>query len=90
MRMAITSEIACPPARLWQFLHEPAKQKLWMKGLLENEQTSPGPEAVGSTFRMKIKEGAKAADYTGEITALKEPEHLGVRFWAWRCRSITG
>jgi carbon monoxide dehydrogenase subunit G len=49
-----------------------------MKGLLENEQSEP--RGVGSTFRMRIQEGRKAADYDGEVTAYDPPRHLAVRF----------
>jgi carbon monoxide dehydrogenase subunit G len=78
MRIAKTVEIACAPEQLWPFLDEPEKQKLWMKGLLESEHN--GPRGVGSTFRMKIQEGRKAAEYQGEVTAYDPPRHLAVRF----------
>ena len=78
MRIAKTVEIACAPEQLWPFLDEPEKQKRWMKGLLANEQT--GPRGVGSTFRMTIQEGRKAAEYQGEVTAYDPPRHLAVRF----------
>jgi carbon monoxide dehydrogenase subunit G len=78
MRIARTVEIACAPEQLWPFLDEPEKQKLWMKGLLENEQA--GPRGVGATFRMTIREGRKAEEYRGEVTAYDPPRHLAVRF----------
>jgi carbon monoxide dehydrogenase subunit G len=77
MRIARTLEIACAPEQLWPFLDEPEKQKLWMKGLLENEQA--GPRGVGSTFRLTIREGRKAEEYQGEVTAYDPPRHLAVR-----------
>jgi carbon monoxide dehydrogenase subunit G len=78
MRIAKTVEIACAPEQLWPFLDEPPQQKRWMKGLLESEQS--GPRGVGATFRMKIQEGKKAAEYRGEVTAYDPPRHLAVRF----------
>jgi uncharacterized protein YndB with AHSA1/START domain len=81
MRMEYHAEFACTPEKLWPFLEEPEKQKLWMKGLLENRLTSDGPARPGSTFAMKIKEGGSVSDYAGEITALERPRHLGIRFW---------
>jgi carbon monoxide dehydrogenase subunit G len=74
-------EVACAPAHLWKFIYEPERQKLWMKGMLENRPTSEGPTRVGSTFHMRIKEGTKSADYDGEVTAYDPPKHLGIRFW---------
>ena len=81
MAITYTTEFECPPAHLWTFLHEPEKQKLWMKGLVENNSTSEGPTKVGSTFHMKIKEGGKVADYNGEVTGYDPPRHLGIRIW---------
>jgi carbon monoxide dehydrogenase subunit G len=81
MRIERVTEIACTPERLWPFLHEPEKQKLWMKGLLENTPTGEGSGGPGSTFRMKIKEGGRVAEYDGEVTAIDPPRHLAVRIW---------
>lgn len=81
MQIPYTCEIACTPERLWIFLYEPEQQKLWMRGLLENKATSDGPTKVGSTFHMCIKEGRKASDYDGEVTAYDPPRHLGICFW---------
>jgi len=80
MRTEYTTTIACPPERLWTFLEEPELQKQWMKGLLANEPTS-GHRTVGSTFRLKIQEGRRVAEYDGEVTARDQPRHLGIRFW---------
>src|SRR5262245_29571123 len=78
MRTCYTGEFGCTPQRLWRFLEEPELQKQWMKGLLDNQQTSEGPPGVGSTFRMKIKEGSRVADYDGKITAYDPPRQLAV------------
>ena len=78
MQIKVTERFACTPETLWAAISEPEKQKLWMKGLLSNEQTSPGPTAVGSTFRMVIKEGRKAAEYQGEMTAYDRPRRLEI------------
>jgi hypothetical protein len=81
MRIIHTTWFNCPAARLWPFLDEPERQKLWLKGLLSNELTSEGPVRPGSTFRMCIQEGRKVGTYDGEITAHEPPRHLGLRFW---------
>jgi carbon monoxide dehydrogenase subunit G len=81
MKITLTLEIQCFPDRLWPFLEEPEQQKRWMRGLQENTLTSPPPSRKGSTFTMKIKEGARVAEYQGEVTAHDRPRHLGVRIW---------
>jgi carbon monoxide dehydrogenase subunit G len=81
MRMQETVVFSCSPERLWSHIEEPEKQKQWMKGVLSNESTSPGREGVGSTFRMRIKEGRSVATYDGEVTAHDKPRRLEVRMW---------
>jgi carbon monoxide dehydrogenase subunit G len=81
MRVVCHKEINCTPEHLWSFLAEPDQQKRWMKGLLENARTGPGPDGVGSTFRLKIKEGRRVQEYDGETVAFDPPRHLAVRFW---------
>jgi hypothetical protein len=72
-------EVACIPTDLWPYLEQPLLQKQWMKGLLENTPTSQGPTRVGSTFRMKFKEGGKVSEYEGEITGYEKYRYLGIR-----------
>jgi carbon monoxide dehydrogenase subunit G len=79
MRMEITTEIACRPDALWPWIEEPERQMRWMKGLVSNELTSPPPSRKGSTFRMRIREGGRVGEYTGEVVRHERPKDLGVR-----------
>jgi len=81
MRTEYGIEVNCPPERLWPFLEDPEKQKLWMKGLLENVATSTQQTGVGATFKMKIKEGGKIAEYFGEVLKYERNKLLGIKLW---------
>jgi carbon monoxide dehydrogenase subunit G len=81
MRIDYSMELGCTPDQLWPYLEDPQRQKQWMKGLLENTATSEGPQRVGSTFRMRIKEGGKVAEYDGQITGYEKNRYLGIRMW---------
>jgi carbon monoxide dehydrogenase subunit G len=81
MQIKETTVFQCSPERLWSYLDEPDKQKLWMKGLLSNEPTGPKPKGVGSTFRMVIQEGRRSASYDGDVTVYERPRRLEVRVW---------
>ena len=81
MRIDYSMELSCTPDQVWPYLEDPELQKQWMKGLLENQSTSEGPTRVGSTFRMRIKEGSRTADYEGQVTAYEKQRHLGIRMW---------
>src|SRR6516165_10254294 len=78
MRTTWTGEFACKPEHLWKFLEEPELQKQWMKGLQDSRPTSEGARGLGSTFRMKIKEGSRVAEYDGKVTAYDPPKQLAV------------
>ncbi|MFO0880998.1 MAG: SRPBCC family protein [Gemmataceae bacterium] len=69
----------CSPETLWQHIEDPEKQKLWMKGLVSNETTTPGTREAGSRFRMVIREGRKDAVYDGEVLVRDRPHRLEVR-----------
>lgn len=78
MRIETIEYFRCPAEHLWTWIEEPEKQKQWMKGLLNNESTSPGGQKLGSTFRMTIQEGRKANSYDGEVTGHEWPRFLEV------------
>lgn len=44
-----TAEVAAPAEEVYAFLTEIANLPRWQSGVVEAEQTSPGPMAVGST-----------------------------------------
>ena len=81
MRVTHTAWFNCSPHHLWTFIEDPEKQKLWMKGLVDNQSTSPPPVRPGSTFHLRIKEGRYINDYDGEIVAREAPNFLSIRFW---------
>lgn len=71
----------CSPDKLWPYLEDPDKIVQWMKGVVEDRPTSPGPTGVGSTFLMRIKEGRKVNDYHGRITAYEKQKHMAIVMW---------
>jgi uncharacterized protein YndB with AHSA1/START domain len=81
MRIVETAVFNCPRERLWSYIEEPEKQKLWLKGVLSNESTSPDISGVGSTFLLKIQEGRRVATYEGEVTEHDRPRRLEIRMW---------
>lgn len=89
MRGEYQMEVQCEPERLWSFIEEPEKQKLWMKGLLENRSLQNGPTEVGSRFMMKIKEGGKVGEYEGIVTAYDPYKHLAIRVLGGKEKSFS-
>ena len=81
MNIQETMYFRCTRELLFSYIEEPEKQKLWMKGLLSNETTSPGRKGAGTKFRMVIQEGRKPVSYDGEVTAHDWPSRIEVRIW---------
>ncbi len=78
MRIPYAMDVACEPGVLWPFLVETEKQKLWMKGLVENVPASEGPPGALRASTMRIKEGGRIQDYALIVTRYDEPVHLTV------------
>jgi uncharacterized protein YndB with AHSA1/START domain len=81
MKNTCSIEIEAPIQRVFDYLHDPRKQTLWLKGL---EATEYPPDydpdhPLGASFTQKINEGRHVQVYDGRITAFERPKHLGVR-----------
>lgn len=50
-----TAVIACPAARVWAFISDPANSSKWYDGEAEVRQTSTGPLAVGMTHESVVR-----------------------------------
>ena len=78
-RTDYTTEIVAPIGRVFAYLEDPEKGKLWRTGLLASERTKDVPGGVGSTFVERIREGRRVVEYAGEVIAWAPPRELGVR-----------
>ena len=81
MKNICTIEIEAPIAKVFDFINDDTKHKLWLHGLVETIR-EPGYDRknpLGSKFRQKIRQGNKIEVYDGEVTAYERPKHLGAR-----------
>jgi uncharacterized protein YndB with AHSA1/START domain len=69
MHIERTVDLASSPARVWTLLTEPDQVQRWITELVSDEPTTPPPYGVGTTTRMKIREGSRIVEYTTEILA---------------------
>lgn len=79
MKNISTVEITAPIGKVFDFINDEAKHKLWVDGLEETIR-EPGYDRkhpLGSKFKQKIREGKKIEVYEGEVTAFERPKHLG-------------
>jgi uncharacterized protein YndB with AHSA1/START domain len=81
MKNICTIEIEAPITKVFDFINDANKHKLWLDGLEETIR-EPGYDPknpLGSRFQQKIREGKKVEVYDGEVTAYDRPRHLGAR-----------
>jgi uncharacterized protein YndB with AHSA1/START domain len=83
MKNISTIDIEAPIGKVFDFINDDTKHKLWLEGLEETIR-EPGYDRkrpLGSKFKQKIKEGKKIEVYHGEVTAYERPKHLGARVY---------
>jgi uncharacterized protein YndB with AHSA1/START domain len=83
MKNICTIEIEAPIGKVFDFINDETKHKLWLEGLEETIR-EPGYDRknpLGSRFKQKIREGKKIEVYDGEVTAYERPKHLGARVY---------
>jgi len=81
MKNTCSIEIEAPIETVFEFIHDPQKHKLWLRGLEETiyEPDYDPDHPLGANFKQKIGEGKHVQAYDGRVTAFEKPNHLGVR-----------
>lgn len=78
MHLERTIDLAASPARVWTLLTEPDHVTRWIPELVSDEPTTPPPVGVGTTTRMKIREGSRVVEYATEILAYTPCSELAI------------
>lgn len=85
MTVTYSQEIVAPIDRVFDLIDDDQKIKLWMDGLEETiyPEGLDREQAVGTTFKQRIREGGRVVEYDGEVTAYDRPHHStdGGRQW---------
>ena len=71
MKTICSIDIDAPITKVFDFINDAEKHKLWLDGL-EDTIREPGYDRkhpVGSRFQQKIRDGKKIEVYDGEVTA---------------------
>ena len=79
MKNICTIDIEAPITKVFDFINDENKHKLWLDGLEETIR-EPGYDSkhpVGSKFQQKIRDGKKVEVYDGEVTAYERPQSSG-------------
>lgn len=73
MKNVLEVHIRAPAADLMPLLLDHSRLPLWMEGLVESEQTSPGAPGPGTTFRQVFRAGPLRIVLTGRLTTFAPP-----------------
>jgi hypothetical protein len=69
-------DIDAPPARVFKWIFEPDRNKLWLPNLVEAEVLKAVPGEVGSTFRQVYVENGRRLEMFGTVTGYEQDRYL--------------
>lgn len=76
-------KISAPIAKVFEYLSEPDRQKLWMDGLVRTEYATPvDPDSpVGTRFTQHLVKGhtKTAYEFQGEIVDFRKPDLYAIK-----------
>jgi uncharacterized protein YndB with AHSA1/START domain len=68
MKFSTSIDINSKPEKVFPWINEPDKAKLWQKGIKSGEIIKETPEKIGTTFRETMEENGKSLEMFGKIT----------------------
>jgi carbon monoxide dehydrogenase subunit G len=83
MRVAADTEVAAPPAAVWEFIADPSRALHYMSGITRWEVASEQRRGLGARYRMLMRVGSAEIGGLVEVVEFDEPGDM-----AWT--SVTG
>ncbi|MDY6912581.1 MAG: SRPBCC family protein [Chloroflexota bacterium] len=68
MKFACTVDINSTPEKVFSWIDNPEKAKLWITSVSETEYLHQTPEIIGTTFRETVEENGRGTELHGVIT----------------------
>ena len=72
-------QINRPPERVWPFVEDPERMKLWNPKIQKITPISWGDRDIGFRYRITYIMGKKASEFLAEIVEYRKPERLVIR-----------
>jgi len=76
MRISQEVRIEAKPETVWHWLGDPARATSWMASVSQTEILRRTPDWAGTTFRETLKEGGRATEIRGTVTAYVPKRHM--------------
>ncbi len=74
-----TVQIKGPPEKVWIFIEDPERMKLWNPKIQRISAISWGERAVGYRYRITYTMRKKTSEFLAEIVEYRRPEKLVIR-----------
>jgi uncharacterized protein YndB with AHSA1/START domain len=72
-------QIKTPPERVWPFIEDPERMKLWNPKIRKVTPISWGDRDRGFRYRITYFMGKKESEFSAEIVEYRKPERLVIR-----------
>ena len=76
MKLIFTIDIDSPLEKVFAWIKNPEKAKVWMTSVGETEMLSGDPNTVGSTFREVVRNQNGETELQGVVTGFRENESI--------------
>jgi len=74
-----TVQIKSPPEKVWIFIEDPERMKVWNPKIQRISSISWGERAVGYRYRITYAMRKKTSEFLAEIVEYRKPERLVIR-----------
>ena len=78
MKISYSIDIDVTPEKVWYWLGDPERAKVWQTSVSKTETLQETPDIVGTTFRETIEENGRGVEMHGVITGYRENQLLAV------------
>ena len=78
MRISYSIDIDATTDKVWYWLGDPERAKVWQTSVSKTETLQETPDVVGTTFRETIEENGRGVEMDGVITGYRENQLLAV------------
>ena len=78
MKFTYTMEINCTPEKVWYWLGDPERAKVWQTNVSKTEILEKTPNWIGTTFHETIEENGGSTEMQGVVIDYRENQSLAM------------
>ena len=78
MKFTYTMDINCTTEKVWYWLGDPERAKVWQTNISKTEILVKTPNWIGTTFRETVEENGRRTEMQGVVTDYRENQSLSM------------